>query len=102
MRAPNPPYRGANLKHQVSGGIDQVHVVEVGVKPHRLTRPAGGRRLDASADLVAVHGKEHHRLHSHRLDHVERYRELAARVASFPAWLRDMLRPQPEGELLAR
>src|SRR5215470_927130 len=45
------------LQHQLGRGIDQVHVVEVGVKPHRLSRRACRRRLHARADLGSVHHK---------------------------------------------
>src|SRR5207253_8719670 len=88
-------------KYRLGCGIDQVHVVEVGVKPNWLSGGLRGGRLYARAYLFSVHRKEHHRLHAHGLDHIHGHAELATRVAFFSARLRDVLGPQAEAQILA-
>src|SRR5260370_23962118 len=78
-----------------------MHVVEIGVKPHRLSGRGSGGRLYARTHLFSVHREEDHRLHAHRLDHIHGHAELATRVAFFSTRLRKVLRPQAEDHIPA-
>src|SRR5262249_12676407 len=88
------------LQHGVRGRVDQVHVIDIGIEPHGLARAADAVRVDPGANLLAVHGEEHHGLHAHGLDHVDRHRK-GARLAVAAGALGDVLRPQAEQELAA-
>src|SRR5690242_7778994 len=79
--------------------IEQVHVLDVRGEPHLFAGAAGGRRIDAGADLLPVDGEEHPGLHAERRDHVERHRELARLVALAAARLGQMLGAQTEDEV---
>ena len=58
-------------EHEVRARVDQVHLVHVGDERHRFAGIAGGGRVDAAADFGAVDQEIDHRLHSHRLDHIQ-------------------------------
>ena len=47
-------FRGARLQHQLGRRIDQMHVIEVCVKPHRLSWASRGGGLHACADLSTL------------------------------------------------
>jgi len=88
-------------KHQLGFGIDQMHVGQVGVEPHGLPGCGNTRRLASRTNFDAVDAEEHHRFHAHRLDHIERRRKLAMRIAAFAAWLGDVFRTKSEYQRLA-
>ena len=67
----------------------------------QLAGAARGGRIDAGADLLAVHGEEHHGLHPHRLDHVEGDGEFAVLIAIAAARFGDMLWPQAERQFFS-
>ena len=70
-----------------------MHVVEVGVEPHRLPGRRYTRRFDPRANLGPLNAEEHHRLHTHRLNYVEGDRKLTARIDSPAAQLGDVFGP---------
>ena len=70
------------ISPRAAGVVDQVHVVEVRAEPHRSPSRAPASGLDPAADLGAAEREEHHRLHAHRLDHVEHGLEVAPRLVA--------------------
>jgi hypothetical protein len=71
--------------------IYQVHLIEVGNKPHRFPNLSSGGGIDPAADLDAVDNKIHHRLHTHRLDDIEACLERGSAWRHLTAPFDDML-----------
>src|SRR5215471_7009878 len=92
---------GLCSEDQFGARVDQMHLVEVGNEPHRFTnRPRRGR-LDSATDLDTVDEEVDHRLHPHRLDHVEPGLERRGTGRHIAASFSDVLGPQTEDHLLA-
>ena len=47
------------LKHRAGRRIDQVHMIRIGVEPHRFARSGGVSRIEAAADFLAVDAEEY-------------------------------------------
>jgi hypothetical protein len=54
-----------------SARVDQMHLIEVGNKPHRLADGAGRRWFDTAAYFDPADEEIYHRFHAHRLDDIE-------------------------------
>jgi len=92
---------GIRSDHCFSAWIDQMHLVDVGNESHRLANISRGGGVDPTADLDAVDEEIDHRLHTHRLDHVEARLEGRCAGRNFAAPLPDVLGAQPEDQFAA-
>ncbi len=91
------PNRGDNF---IGRRVDQVHVVHLRHKGHRLSRRGADVGRAARADIDAGDLKMDHGFRAHRLEHIDRKRKLGA--VDIMAPLGDVLGPQPENEARGR
>src|SRR5262249_31125795 len=92
------------LKHEVGLGIDQMHMVDIGVEQHRRPWCPGVVGADAAAHFRTAETEVHHSFHAHGLNHIERRTEFAtlARLAAVVATgLDNSFWPQSEKQVLA-
>src|ERR1041384_2445787 len=87
-------------EHNVGARIDQVHLVQVGDQRHHLAGFTSGGRIHTAAHLGAVDDEIDHRLHTHRLDHVQLHGEVGSARRQLTALLDDVLGTQSEDQFL--
>src|SRR5271155_281911 len=95
------PQSEAESDNQFSGGIDQMHAVEIGGERHRLADETRRGRVYSAAHLDPLDDEINHRLHTHRLDAVEPRRERHNAGSGLPTRLGNVLRTQSEQQRAA-